>query len=116
MIVTARRKFKKHDMRNIIKDLKNKVIRVLHHEQEDTGVSQDAFSKNPINPGLEEKQENVGKKVFEKTGQLREGVGQSSTQHLNIQETPAKTNQGIPNRKPYKRNNFSERSPQEDHE
>ena len=30
-------------------------------------------------PGTYLKQEDVGKKVFEKTGRLREGVGQSST-------------------------------------
>lgn len=104
-------------MRNINKDIKNKVVNALHHEPE---TSRDTSGKTPIIPGLEEKEENIGKKVFEKTGQLREGVGQSSTQsptqNLTIQETPAKTNQGIPGRKPYKRNNFTERSKQEDHE
>jgi FtsZ-interacting cell division protein YlmF len=36
-------------------------------------------AKSPVTPGTDTPKEDVGKKVFERTGKLREGIGQSST-------------------------------------
>ena len=94
-------------MKNILKSIKNTVSKAFKKEepvQKETKTPESALestslNKGPVTPGLEEAQEDIGKKVFEKTGRTKEGVGQSST--LQPQENPVKTNQGDKNRKPY---------------
>jgi len=90
-------------MRNIFKNIKDTLRNAFQREgsskeAQEKPVVEYLYNKGPVNPGLEEKRdEDVGKKVFEKTGQLREGVGQSST--LNSQENPPRTNQGMKHRR-----------------
>lgn len=95
-------------MKNILNSIKSTVNKVFKKEEPveietktpESAIESTSFNKGPVNPGLEETREDVGKKVFEKTGRSREGVGQSSTR-LEPQEFPVKTNQGDKNRRPY---------------
>lgn len=60
-------------MRNLIDKVKN-----IFKPKEEPEDQSSKLVEEPIIPGTYEKKEDVGKKVFEKTGKLREGVGQSS--------------------------------------
>lgn len=90
-------------MKNIFEDIKNTVKNAFHSK--DNPSNMENMNKSSVNPGPEEKEEDVGKKVFEKSGHLHEGVGQSSTPEP--QDTPAKTNQGIKNHEPHKKKNIT---------
>jgi hypothetical protein len=84
-------------MKNIFKGIVNKVFGKEKTKEE---TENEVTDKGPIIPGLDETSEDVGKKVFEKTGRIREGVGQSSTVEPHEAEDKAK---GIkrPEKKPY---------------
>lgn len=82
-------------MKKILKGIKNSLSQMFAGSQKGTAAGSTELSslnKGPVNPGLEVKSENIGKKVFEKTGSIREGVGQSSTRKS--QYSPDKTSQG----------------------
>lgn len=87
-------------MKNLFKSIKRAFTRTFKNEASETQNTVN-FSANsdPISPGQEETEQDIGKKVFERTGHRKEGVGQSST--LIPQETPVKTNQGDKNRRPH---------------
>ena len=99
----------------LFKDIKEGVKKALHKNehsgeekekvnlpnQNHTTESGKDKEVKPIPGTYDKKEENVGEKVFEKTGSLREGIGQSSTT-LKQQDKPVKTAHGT-NRKPTKK-------------
>lgn len=95
-------------MKNIIEGIKNSVKKALHHEKpgeeekrKESASTLENLNRSTVQPGLEDKKEDISRKVFEKTGHLHEGVGQSST--LEPQETPEKINHGIKDHAPQKK-------------
>lgn len=104
-------------MKKIFEDLKNTLKNTFHlkdksaeeSKSNETSANRENLKKGSIQPGLDEKEEDVGKKVFERTGHLHEGVGQSSTPEP--QEAPTKTTHGIKNHEPHKKRYSDGRRP-----
>ncbi|MBX9851162.1 MAG: hypothetical protein K2X86_05320 [Cytophagaceae bacterium] len=100
----------------LFKDIKEGVKKALHKNERpepekekvnlpnENHTSESGKEKEvkPIPGTYDKKEQNIGEKVFEKTGSLREGIGQSSTT-LKPQEKPVKTAHGTANRKPAKK-------------
>ena len=59
----------------LVKDMKNKFREMFHSSEKPVEIQRE---KEKF-PGTQETRKDVGKEVFEKTGRIHEGVGQSST-------------------------------------